>query len=103
MKKNRKGTKLAEWQRRAKDGGECNECKSYVKILNVDHIIPCHILEAFDDDGSLTREWEENFQLVCMPCNRFKNARLDRKNRKTIPLLEKFVRHIAYASGINIV
>lgn len=75
---NKKKTKLWEWQQRAAQGGECEKCHRQVTILTVDHIVPISILDMLDDTGQMKHEMEENFQLLCHPCNRFKSTRIDK-------------------------
>jgi len=86
-----KKTKLGLWQKRAREGGVCEECKTWVKHLTVDHVIPISIVLALDKTGSLIYEDEENFRLICPVCNHFKANKLDIKNPKTKPLLIKYI------------
>lgn len=88
MAKGKKGTTLLQYQRQAQRGGFCNKCKRRVKVLSVDHIIPLHIVEQLDDTGELKYNWEENLQLLCFPCNRFKSCRLDKSDPRTLKLLK---------------
>lgn len=90
MKKNK--TKLSEWQIKAKLGGECSICKKTVKKLTVDHIIPVTIVRNIDLTGEAIYEDEENFELICSPCNSLKSHNLDRKNPKTKKILEKYLK-----------
>lgn len=80
-------TRLFEWQQRCKEGGICEKCNRAVPILTVDHIVPVSILDMFDETGNLKFDLEDNFQLLCYPCNRFKGCRLDKTNPKTRKLL----------------
>jgi len=84
-------TKLAEWQQKALHEGDCSRCGKHVGQLTVDHIVPIALLDMLDATGLLRYNWEENFELVCYPCNRFKSARLDMANPKTIPLLKELI------------
>ena len=90
MKK--QNSKLSEWQKKAKLGGECATCKNIVDKLTVDHIIPVAIVRNIDLTGEAIYEDEENFELVCLPCNSIKSHNLDRKNPKTKQLLEKYLK-----------
>ncbi len=82
-----KKTKLFEYQKKASLGGICEMCKKERSYLTVDHIIPIALLEPFDSTGELKYSWEDNFQLLCHPCNRFKASRIDPNNPKTKSLL----------------
>lgn len=85
-------TKLWEWQRKALEGGICEKCSKLSTPLTVDHIIPISILDMIDETGNAKYEWEDNFQLVCRICNIFKANRLDKRNPKTMRLLQDLVK-----------
>lgn len=85
-------TKLAEWQKRAFEGGTCEKCGWRVSKLSVDHIVPVFFLDSFDETGEAKYEDENNFQLICYPCNQAKAGRFDRANPKTIPIMLKYLR-----------
>jgi 5-methylcytosine-specific restriction endonuclease McrA len=89
MKTNR-DTKLFDWQKRNK-GREaiCPKCLR-VKEVTVDHIIPVHLLEQLGLEDE-TKNDEDNFELTCYTCNKFKGARIDLSNPKTVPLLKKYI------------
>ena len=89
--KSNKSTKLYVWQEKARIKENCTRCGKYVEQLTVDHIVPVALLDMLDTTGLLRYEWEENFEIVCYPCNRFKSARLDLANPKTVPLLKELV------------
>ena len=84
-------SKLSEWQKRASEGGECERCERTVSVLTVDHIVPLSLIVQLDDTGDMQYEFEENFQLLCHPCNKFKACRLDKSNPKTLPILRKLL------------
>ena len=84
-------TKLAEWQDNAKNGGICARCGKTTSYLTVDHIIPISIIDCYDDTGNLKYDWEENYELICMPCNHFKGGRIDSTNPKSKELLLKLL------------
>jgi 5-methylcytosine-specific restriction endonuclease McrA len=86
-----KKSKLTEWQLRASKGGVCAGCGRNLSYLTVDHIVPLSIIEMLDDTGKMKSELEENFQLLCMPCNKFKANRIDKKNPITKQLLLKLL------------
>ena len=87
-------TKLHEWQKRASEGGSCAMCGKMTSYLTVDHIIPLFLFDAFDMTGHLKTDWENNFQLLCMPCNRFKASRIDPRNPKNKELLQFIIEQI---------
>lgn len=85
------GSKLWEWQQRAKKTSTpCPRCHRYYP-LSVDHIVPLSLVQqlvpiyGFED--------EENFEIVCITCNKYKAERLDLANPKTIPLLKKYIQY----------
>lgn len=90
--KEKKKSKLYEWQTRAKKGGICSTCNKNVDTLSVDHIIPISLLDLLDLSRIAKYEDEENFQLMCAPCNHFKGHRIDIKNPKTAQLLYKYIK-----------
>ena len=92
--KTRKQTKLYQYQQKCLGGGECQRCHRVVHQLSVDHIIPKHLLESLDVTGTKVYDWEENMELVCMPCNKFKSGRLEFSNQKTLPLLKELVNNL---------
>lgn len=84
------GTKLGDWQNKARVGGICPSCLKEYAGLTVDHVIPVVLLQqiglidlAYSDD--------ENLELMCKGCNGMKGGRLDVRNPKTLPLLKKYV------------
>lgn len=87
QQKSNKNTKLYEWQQKASKGGQCAKCGRNISYLTVDHIVPIAIIDMLDDTGLLKVEDERNFQLLCLPCNRFKASRLDKTNPITRELL----------------
>lgn len=90
-RKIKKKTKLYEWQKLAASGGKCAKCGLHKGVLTVDHIIPVAILQTLDDSGMAMYEDEDNFQLLCHPCNQFKGTQLDKTNHKTKELLLKYI------------
>lgn len=93
-KKTKRQSKLFEWQQRAANQEICERCGKHVGTLTVDHIIPLSIVEMLDITGELKIEWEDNFQIVCFPCNKFKSSRIDFANPKTIPLLKELINRL---------
>ncbi len=61
-------------------------------VLTIDHIVPISLLEDFDLLEQITDE--ENFQILCRRCNRFKADKLDFSTPKTKDLLIKYVNMI---------
>lgn len=92
MVKFKQGTKLSEYQKKAKGGGKCEYCGKEKEVLTVDHIIPQSIVILIDPWAVL--EDEENFALVCERCNKYKGGRIDALNPKTKPLLFKYARSL---------
>lgn len=87
----RNHTKLHEWQTKAKNGGTCEKCQKEVKYLTVDHIVPISFLDMFDETGVAKYNDEDNFMLLCSPCNVFKGSRIDRNNPKTKEIILKYL------------
>ena len=90
--KGKKGTKLREWQDRNKELGVCSKCGKF-KEITVDHIIPVYLMEQLGLDDEIVND-EENFENVCLTCNRFKSCRIEMANPKTIPLLKKYINNL---------
>lgn len=89
MAKYKKGTKLAEWQKKAKLGGTCAKCGKTGE-LTVDHRIPQSLLQqlGFVDE---VWEWDENFVLLCKACNAFKMNRIDILDPRAVKNLKEIV------------
>lgn len=71
---------------------QCVRCKR-IREVTVDHIIPKHLLEQlglFDE----VVNWPENYELMCLACNRFKGGQIDMANPKTVPLLKEVIKKI---------
>lgn len=68
---------------------ECVRCKR-VREVTVDHIIPKHLLEQLGLFEEVVN-WPENYELMCMACNRFKSGQIDMANPKTVPLLKEII------------
>ncbi len=90
MKK--KYTKLYEWQEKCKDAGVCTKCGK-IGNLTVDHIIPASLVQQFMIVGEFdaTYNYEENFEILCIYCNRIKGHRIDPRNPKVYEILEKLL------------
>lgn len=89
----KKGTMLYDLQKEnIGKRAECSRCGK-VKEVTVDHIIPKHLLEQFGLIDELVN-WPQNFELVCLACNKFKADRVDLANPKTIPLLKMVIKKI---------
>lgn len=88
--KAKKDTALGALQRENKGKEQqCERCKK-TREVTVDHIIPKHLLEQlglFDE----VVNWTENYELLCLACNRFKGGQIDLANPKTIPLLKQII------------
>ena len=104
MAKTKKHSALYRWQQRAKNPGPGDRCAKCGQThhLTVDHIVPVSWIEQFiplPDPRSLpyepgnhpAQEWEENFELLCLYCNRFKGNSIDPRNPKVYEILEKLI------------
>lgn len=87
----KKKTKLFEWQQKAKEGGACSSCKRRTDVLSVDHVVPAHIVLALDASGKMIHEDEDNFTLLCIPCNKFKAGKINPADKKIKQLLQKYI------------
>jgi len=88
-----KGTKYGEWQKKAILGGECKRCHKVFNRLTVDHIIPqvlCRELNAFE----YIYDNEENFNLICMSCNAYKNSKIDITDPVSVKILKEIVNRL---------
>ena len=84
--------RLNDWQEKAKLGGVCNKCGRTVAELTVDHIVPVSILDMLDDTGEMKWNREDNFQMLCYPCNRFKAGRIDKTDKKVLEILTELLK-----------
>ena len=82
--------KLNIWQKKAAEGGVCPLCQNYYSSLTIDHIIPHFLLQQLGL-YDLAYSDEDNFRIICKPCNTMKANRCDMMNPLTIPLLEKYL------------
>lgn len=86
-----KKSKLFEWQERNNaQEGVCAKCGRTTK-MTVDHIIPVMITDRLDEGYEIATNDEENFQLLCRPCNTMKSGNIDITNPKTARLLVKYM------------
>jgi hypothetical protein len=88
--KQKTNTKLFQWQQ--KKEGVCDKC-SKERELNVEHIIPQHLLTQLGLRDAIYND-EENFAHYCFSCNRFKGGNLDMAHPKTLPLLKKYINQL---------
>lgn len=89
MKAN-KQTKLYQRQKALKGiEQECQKCHR-VREATVDHIIPVHLLQELGLYDEAVND-EENFEDLCILCNRYKGGRIDMSHPKTVPLLKKYI------------
>jgi 5-methylcytosine-specific restriction endonuclease McrA len=56
----------------------------------VEHIIPVHLFLELGLENEAQND-EENFELLCYTCNKFKGGRIDMAHSKTISLLKKYI------------
>mgnify|MGYP001568265223 FL=1 len=96
----KKKTKLWEWQVAIQEGGViCVKCGAMNRPMTIDHIVPIFFIDSFDLTGTAKYEDEDNFQILCRPCNILKAGRFDLTNRKTIPIIKKYLK--LYESSNN--
>ena len=96
MKSNQK-SKLFQWQQKHnEEGGVCQKCLRDVKHLTVDHIIPSSFVLCLDNGRNLAINDEENFQVLCQPCNKMKGSAWDFTNPKTVTLLKKYLQQYGF-------
>jgi 5-methylcytosine-specific restriction endonuclease McrA len=89
MKVNKR-TKLYEWQKRNMGIEQvCPRCTK-LREMTVEHIIPVHLLQEIGLQEEAMND-EDNFELLCYSCNKFKGGRIDMAHPKTIPLLKKYI------------
>ena len=100
MKPHRKSP-LHQWQQRAKNPGPGDRCAKCGQShhLSVDHVVPVSWVQQFiplpdGEDVGLSDPaawWEENFQLLCLYCNRFKGNSIDPRDPRVYEVLEKLI------------
>ena len=88
--KGNKGSKLQELQKKLRNSeGKCEKCgRTY--YLTVDHIIPTHFLMSLNLIDE-THNWEDNFEIICGACNKFKASMFDVSHPKTFDLLKEAI------------
>ncbi len=86
-------TKYAEWVDRCRSGKEkCAKCDE-TRHLTVDHIVPVNLLVQFDlDKLEVMYDMEENFEILCLYCNRRKAGMIDVKNPRTYLILFRVIK-----------
>ncbi len=88
--KTKKDTVLWRLQRENKGkSGICPKCGKE-REMTVEHIIPVHFMLQLGLDDEAVND-VENFEMLCLLCNRFKGGQLDLANPKTVELLKKYV------------
>lgn len=87
--KGQKQSPLYQLQNRENKIGECEMCKQTAE-LTVDHIFPASLLVMWGLK-ELTWEDKDNLQLICKKCQTLKRANFDFHNKRTIPLIEKYI------------
>lgn len=74
--------------------GKCERCeRTELSLLTVDHIIPVEILLLMGVERTETYD-EENFAVLCRICNAIKSNRMDFGDKRTKPLLLKYLNRI---------
>lgn len=70
-------------------GKGCSKC-GRKEMLTVDHIVPLSILIQLGVD--VEHEYcEEDLDILCRPCNQYKQSRLDFTNPKTKEIMLKYL------------
>lgn len=88
--KAKKHTKLYEWQEKNKRNKQaCPKC-GRIEEMTVEHIIPVRLMLELGLDEEAKND-EENFELLCYRCNRFKGGRIELAHPKTKELLQKYI------------
>ena len=67
---------------------KCEKC-GREEFLTLDHIVPISILEQLGFNE--LQDNDENWQVLCRPCNSYKANRLDFTNYKTKEVLLKYI------------
>ncbi len=88
-----KDSVLRRLQKQNNKEAECPKCHK-IRSMTVDHIIPAYLLEQLGLHEEAIND-EENFEVMCQTCNKFKGARLDMANPKTVPLLRGYVNKLS--------
>ena len=81
---------LHRLQNRENKIGTCNMCREE-RELTVDHVFPAGILLKWGLEEYASQD-EENFSLICKPCNLLKRDRFDFNNEKTVYLIRKYTK-----------
>lgn len=89
--KGKPNSKLRELQKKSKEGGICEKCQRKVDYITVDHIIPVWLLECLDNFVEIANNDEENFRLICQPCNKLKGNLIDFTDKRTAHLILKYI------------
>jgi len=103
--KGSKHSKIHQWRKKLwTEGGVCRKCGDK-RNLTVEHIIPivwitgfCLPVEITISGGAypvaisnIAVEWEDNFEVLCMMCNREKGGTIDPRHPKTWKLLRELL------------
>lgn len=73
-------------------GKKCERCER-TQNLTLDHIVPMDFLVNIGYDR-MTMWDEENMAILCKICNTFKGNRFDFSDKRTKPLLLKYIQNI---------
>lgn len=82
---------LGKWKVMAREGGQCAKCGIKTDYLTVDHIVPAFLVEMLDETGTAVYDDEENFELVCPPCNKNKGNMVNKRDPRVVRLLQKYL------------
>lgn len=68
----------------------CEKCGAK-EYLTADHIVPFWFLQQIGLMPELNFD-ADNIQILCRPCNQYKGARIDMLDKRTMPLLIKYIK-----------
>lgn len=91
MKMNKKvKTPYYQFQLKAREGGKCEKCGEINNQLTVDHIFPQSLLTKWGLVEEIYGD-QDNYWLLCRPCNLLKKDSFDFHHKNTILLIERYI------------
>mgnify|MGYP002413518293 CR=1 FL=1 len=94
----KKKTPYYQFQLRAREGGKCEKCGLFSEKLSVDHIFPQSLLTKWGLVDEIYND-EDNYWLICRPCNILKSDAFDFHHPNTISLIERYINKIKEIYG----